>query len=58
VENGTKPTLTASDIGKSSRIQGCVQGMKSPGRDPGYVNVRIGNGPNRLKTAGFRHYGL
>jgi hypothetical protein len=32
--------------------------MKSPGRDPGYLNVRIGNGPNRFKTAGFRHYGL
>src|ERR1700716_3484428 len=52
-ENGTKPTLTASDMGKSSRIQGCVQSRESPGRGPGYLNVRIGNGPKSLQDRRF-----
>ena len=43
-EKATKPTLTASDMGKSSRIQGCLGGS---GIGPYDGMFLFGNGPNR-----------
>jgi hypothetical protein len=46
-------------MGKSSRIQGCMQGyMTRPGRARGNWNVLVGNGPKLLQAEGFQHYGL
>src|SRR5450759_5435816 len=54
VENGTKPTLTASDIGKSSKKQGLSLAGNPPG---GTRNVLFGC-DLRPSRAWSGHYGL
>src|SRR5882672_6302194 len=54
-ENGTKPTLTASDIGKSSRIQGCSGG---PERPPKYSDCSLRWRPKAIGTFDWQHYDL
>src|SRR6185295_14831563 len=52
-EKATKPTLTASDIGKSSRISGHFAGPE-PARIHGMFSS---NRPKSLRACRFRHYG-
>src|SRR5215470_19324522 len=54
VDNGTKPTFTASDMGKSSKNQGCGRVTKPAGRGRNCCPWLRTKCVRRM----FRHYGL